>query len=282
MKFHKDSSKIIVPDKLKIEDALSRTTHLCIGAHPDDVEIMAGAGIVTCYDSRDLWFTGITITNGGGSPRGGVYKNVTNEQMRSIRRKEQEKAAVIGDYSAQVLLGFRGKEIRNENPKKVVQDLVKILEASNPEVVYTHNLTDKHDTHVSTCLRVIEAIRQMPLAMRPGALLGCEVWRGLDWLLDSDKTVLDCSRKKNLQAALLGVHDSQIAGGKRYDLAVSGRNCANATFYETSEVDTADSLTFAMDMTPMIRDENINPGTWVKEKLRNFENNVLSRIERFK
>ena len=282
MKFHMDVSKIIVPDISELGNALERTTHMCIGAHPDDIEIMAAQGIIKCYDSQDQWFTGVTLTNGGGSPRGGVYKDVTNEQMRSIRQKEQEKAANIGEYSAQILLGYRDLDIKKKDPEKVVQDLVRIFKKTRPEVVYTHNLADKHDTHVSACLRVIEAIRKIPLDAQPGVLFGCEVWRGLDWLSNKDKKVLDCSRKGNIQAALLGVHDSQISGGKRYDLAVQGRNRANATFHETIEVDSSGSLSFAMDMTPLIRDVNLNPITWVKQRILNFENDILSRIENFR
>ena len=51
------------------------------------------------------------------------------------------------------------------------------------------NLVDKHDTHVAVVLRVIAAIRQMPPDIRPEKLYGCEVWRDLDWMLDSDKVV---------------------------------------------------------------------------------------------
>jgi len=59
------------------------------------------------------------------------------------------------------------------------------------------------------------------------------VWRDLDWLVDSDKAPFDVSEHENLQAALLGVFDSQIAGGKRYDLASMGRRRANATYFES-------------------------------------------------
>jgi len=38
---------------------------------------------------------------------------------------------------------------------------------------------------------------------------------------------------ENLQFALLGVFESQIAGGKRYDLALMGRRRANATYFES-------------------------------------------------
>ncbi len=41
-------------------------------------------------------------------------------------------------------------------------------------------------------------------------------------LPDEDKVAFDLSAQENLQMALLGVFDSQISGGKRYDLATMG------------------------------------------------------------
>ncbi len=61
-------------------------------------------------------------------------------------------------------------------------------------------------------------------------MYGCEVWRDLDWLNDDEKVLLDCSQHQNIARALSSVFDSQIIGGKRYDLAVEGRRAANATF----------------------------------------------------
>lgn len=86
-----------------------------------------------------------------------------------------------------------------------------------------YNLADKQNTHVAVALRVIQALRRLDPAERPDRCVGCEVWRALDWMVDSDKVMMDLSHHENLQFALLGVFDSQIAGGKRYDLASMGR-----------------------------------------------------------
>jgi len=72
---------------------------------------------------------------------------------------------------------------------------------------------------------------------RPERLVGCEVWRALDWMVDADKLMMQVSRHENLQLALIGVFDSQIVGGKRYDLASMGRRRANATDFESHGVD---------------------------------------------
>src|SRR4030042_40094 len=68
--------------------------------------------------------------------------------------------------------------------------------------------------------------RGRPEDGRPQTLWGGEVWRDLDWLTDEDKVALDVSGQENLQMALLGVFDSQICGGERYDLARRGRRKA--------------------------------------------------------
>jgi hypothetical protein len=66
---------------------------------------------------------------------------------------------------------------------------------------------------------------------------------------------MDVSGRDNLAAALNGIFDSQIAGGKRYDLATSGRRAANATFIESHATDQATQLIFGMDLTPVVADE---------------------------
>ena len=90
------------------------------------------------------------------------------------------------------------------------------------------------------------AIRTLPKPKRPKRVLGCEIWRDLDWLRDQDKQVLPVDRHKNLAAALNGVFDSQITGGKRYDAAVAGRRMAHATFFESHATDKVDALNFAI------------------------------------
>lgn len=231
MNFQLEAAQVFVPDGQPVAAALARTTHLGISAHQDDLEIMAIDGILKCFQQPDRWFTGVVVTNGSGSPRAGLYANTTDEEMQAIRVREQQKAAIVGDYAAQVLLAYPSSAVKDSTNSGPVQDLITVLEATRPEVVYTHNLADKHATHVAVALRVIEAIRSLPAEARPARLYGCEVWRDLGWMLDADKVIFDTSAMENLQEALLGVFDSQISGGKRYDLATMGRRRANATFF---------------------------------------------------
>ncbi len=278
MKFSLDSAQVFVPDHLPVEEALARTTHVAVGAHQDDLEIMAFDGIIRCFQQLDRWFCGVVITDGSGSPRDDVYKDYTDEDMRTVRIKEQFKAAVVGEYSAQVMLDYPSKAVKDAADKRPVEDVVKLLRVTTPEVVYTHNLTDKHDTHVGVTLKVIEAIRSLPEAERPQKLYGCEVWRDLDWMVDTDKVAFDCSAHENLQAALLGVFDSQIAGGKRYDLATMGRRRAHATYHASHDTDVMTGTSFAMDLTPLITDGERDVADFAQEMIRRFATDVAVRI----
>jgi len=274
------SAEIFVPDGSPEDIALARTTHMAVGAHQDDLEIMAYDGILKCFQSEKNWFCGVVMTDGSGSPRDDLYRDYSNEEMRVVRRKEQKKAAIVGEYTAQILLDYPSSAIKDPENEAPIEDLVEILKVAKPRIVYTHNLADKHDTHVATALRVIEAIRKLPDDMKPERVYGCEVWRDLDWLLDADKVVFDVSAHENLQMALLGVFDSQICGGKRYDLATMGRRRANATYYESHGVDVATGMTFAMDLTPLVRDPDIDIKEYVAGFVRRFMENVTRRLER--
>jgi LmbE family N-acetylglucosaminyl deacetylase len=282
MKFHLDTAEIYIPDQEVEEMALSRTTHLCIAAHQDDIEIMAAQPILECFQQKDKWFTGVVVTDGRGSPRDGLYGGYDDEEMRLVRFKEQRKAAFVGEYAAQVMLDFPSRMIKDASRTEPVEDLVKLLRATRPQIVYTHNLADKHDTHVAVALRVIEALRKLEQVERPASLVGCEVWRALDWMVDSDKVQMDVSSHENLQAAILGVFDSQIAGGKRYDLASMGRRRANATYFESHGVDLTTGLSYAMDMTPLMNDAGRDPGDYVQEFIQHFAQDVSARIDKMR
>jgi LmbE family N-acetylglucosaminyl deacetylase len=279
VKLHRDTAEIFVPDALPPGEALMRTTHLAVSAHQDDIEIMAASPILECFQRSDHWFTGVVVTDGRGSPRNGIYEHYSDEEMRLVRFREQRKAAVLGEYAAQIMLDYPSSEVKGGSAAPV-NDLAAILKATRPQQVYTHNLADKHDTHVAVALKLVAAIRSLPKNERPQKLYGCEVWRGLDWLVDSEKVGFDLSRQENLQAALLGVFDSQISGGKRYDLASLARRRANATYFESHGVDVTTGLSFGMDMTALILEDSLAPLGFIQEYLQRFMQDVTDRLHR--
>ena len=280
MRFHLESAEVFIPDSLPENQALARTTHMAIGAHQDDIEIMAAAPMLQCFQQTDKWFTGVVVTDGRGSPRIGLYEHYSDEDMRRVRFKEQKKAAIVGEYAAQVMLDYPSKVVKDGTNQQPVEDLALLLQVAQPQFVFTHNLADKHDTHVGVALKAIAAIRTLPETQRPQMLYGCEVWRDLDWMVDSDKVPFDLSEHESLQAALLGVFDSQIAGGKRYDLASMGRRRANATYFESHGIDISLGLSYAMDLTPLILEPEKDIYSFVHEHLARFAQDVSDRLRR--
>jgi len=278
MELHNPASEIHVPDGSPVDVALSRTTHLSVGAHQDDLEIMAFHGILECFGKSDRYFTGVTVTNGAGSPRADLYAHYTDEQMQTVRRLEQKKAAFVGEYAAHIFLDYTSGAVKDGANTHVVEDLKKVLAATRPQVIYTHNLADKHDTHVAVALRVIRALRELPADLRPQHLYGCEVWRNLDWLNDKDKVVFDVSAHENLATSLVGIFDSQICGGKRYDLATMGRRRANASYLESHATDVATSVIFGIDLTPLIKDPSLDLKEYIGGFINRFAEEVSSRI----
>jgi LmbE family N-acetylglucosaminyl deacetylase len=281
MKLHQPRAQLYIPDHAPEVEALARTTHLAIAAHQDDIEILAIHGILAAFGREDRWFTGVVMTDGGGSPRTGRYGHVSDEAMRRIRAEEQKKAAALGNYAAQFLLDYPSARVKDPDYRPPVDDLIAILEATRPEIVYTHNPADKHPTHIGVLHKTLTAIRALPKAQRPRRLLGCEVWRDLDWMLDEDKVALDVSGLEHLQQALIAVFDSQISGGKRYDLAVMGRRRAHATFFTSHATDQADLLTFAMDLTPLIEDDSLDPLQFTLDYVKRFADDVEDRLKPF-
>jgi LmbE family N-acetylglucosaminyl deacetylase len=281
MKFHQTTSEIFIPDGVPVDKALNRTTHLAIAAHQDDLEIMAAAPILDCFQQDDKWYSAVVLTDGRGSPRNGLYEKYDDEEMRLVRFKEQRKAAIVGEYAALFMLDYSSKETKSSSTSPV-DDLAAILETTRPQYVYTHNLADKHDTHIATTLKVIAAIRRLPKADRPEKIFGCEVWRALDWMVDSDKVAFDLSQQENLQSALLGVFDSQITGGKRYDLASLARRRANATYFESHGVDVQTGLSFGLDMTSLIQNDDLEPAAFIQIYIDHFAQDVMDRLQRVK
>ena len=217
----------------------------------------------------------------GGKRRARRRVNARRRIRLKVRRVEQKKAAFVGEYSAQAFLQYSSSQVKDAKNPDVVDDLKNLIAATKAEVVYTHNLADKHDTHVSVALRVIKAIRELPKEARPKKVYGCEVWRDLDWMNDGDKVVFNVEAHENIAMALLGVFDSQICGGKRYDLASQGRRRAHATYHASHGVDASAAINFGMDLTPLIEDDTLDATEYVNGLIKRFKDEVTERVSKF-
>lgn len=74
-------------------------------------------------EKDDKWFTGVVTTDGAGSPRDDLYADYTDEQMKQVRIVEQKKAAYVGEYAAQLLLGYTSKEVKDGKNEKVIEGI---------------------------------------------------------------------------------------------------------------------------------------------------------------
>lgn len=276
--FSRPGSELFVPDGTPPDAALERTTHLGIGAHADDLEIMAIHGILECYEASDRFFTGVTVTDGAGSPGGGAHGE--RDELVALRKSEQKRAAELGRYGAQALLDHPSEAVKSGSAD-VMADLRALLLRTRPAVVYTHALTDRHDTHVAVALRVLSACQSLSDTERPARLLGCEVWRDLDWLSANDKVALPVDTHEALQRELVSVFASQIGTGKRYDRAALGRRHANAVFSESHHTDRHSAIVWAMDLTPLSLPGS-EPAAFTERLIRSLESDVTTRLERLR
>lgn len=284
MKFHHSHSSILFDERhfASPSIALQSISHLAIGAHQDDIEIMAMEGIAHCLKQRDKFFGAITCTSGSGSARSGEYSHYTDEQMQGVRKEEQEQAARLGQYGYLAQLGYSSAEVKTSAKQgPLLEDLHQILSNATPDVIYTHNLMDKHDTHIAVVLKVIEVLRSLPEGKWPKRFIGCEVWRGLDWILDSDKVQMSVEVDDQFVTQMVNIFKSQVEGGKRYDLATLGRMHANSTFSESHAVDQSNKKWYGIDLMPLLKDLSLSPLEYVKQLQENLYQDINQRITRY-
>ena len=127
-------------------------------------------------------------------------------------------------------------------------------------------------------MRSIAALRAVRGEFTPKKVYGCEVWRDLDWMIDEDKQALPVSARPNVAASLVGVFDSQVSGGKRYDLATAGRRVAHATYFASHGTDQESAISFAMDLTPLVEDPSLSVGDYVGGFVDRLRGDVSRRI----
>ena len=266
-----------VPDAAPAARALARTTALVIGAHPDDAELLAPGVIAACRDDSQRWCTTVVCTDGSGSVAPPDEPELTGAALAARRAQEQREAARLGGCSATVLLGHASADLRAPaGARRLRAELAELAERTRPDLVVTHDPTDRHPTHVAVAAAVIDALRSLPAATRPARLVGSEGWRPLGWLPEADAVPLDVTGHEALAAALLGAHASQL-GAKRYDLAAAGRRRSNATFADPRAADEATEVVLAMDLTATL-DDDVDPVEAVAAIIDRFRRSSIDAL----
>ena len=80
--------EIFIPDKLDVETALARTTHLAIGAHQDDLEIMAIDGMARREPPSVYTERGVLVVSGSDEDE---WERKAQEQPEKPDQPESEK-----------------------------------------------------------------------------------------------------------------------------------------------------------------------------------------------
>lgn len=277
---------MFVPDGADPTAALARTTDLGIVAHPDDLEFLAIGAIGACLHDDERWFGGVVCTDGGGSTEPAEDSHTSGsgasrESLVNRRGSEQREAATIGHYGAVVQLGHPSAVVLTpDGQQSLVDQLDAVLRAARPTNVFTHNPVDKHLTHLAVVSAAIKAVRRLPLEDRPSRLVGVEAWRDLDWLPDHEKVRMDVTGFAALAEDLAAVFTSQL-GVKRYDLAATGRRRANATYFEPRAPDSTEQVVVAMDLTPLARNDDVDPVRFVRSAVERFRDEAVQSLEPF-
>lgn len=257
-----------------------KVKYLAISAHQDDIEIMAYHGIGKGYRSKKYSFAAVVTSDGAGSARTNEFKDFTDEMMKEVRYKEQKEASEIGRYNVLYLLKHPSSQIKDPNDEEIINQYVEIIKELKPEIIYTHNILDKHPTHLGVACKVILAIKRLPKEIRPKHVYGMEVWRDLDWVNDEDKIAFDVSYNKKLQRDILNVFKSQIIGGKRYDLATVGRRYANATYAQSHSVDAMKMISFGIKLDPLFKNEKLSIVEFAKGFIDRFKSQALNDLKK--
>jgi LmbE family N-acetylglucosaminyl deacetylase len=278
MRFSRPNADVFVPSGETVQSALARSSLLGVGAHQDDLECMAFYPILAGCEIPGEAFCGVILSDGAASAGGPGQTGAAD--LPRLRREEQRKAARLGRYAALIQMDHSSSAVKDPAAMAVVDDLEALFRTVQPREVYTHNPADKHDTHVAVCLKVLAALRRLPMQLRPKRLVGCEVWRDLDWLGDTDKVRMDVGGREALAASLLQVFESQNRDGKRFDLASLGRRRAHATFFQSHAGTASDGLIFGMDLTPLLLDDGLSPRDLCLRHLEAFKADVLERLNR--
>jgi LmbE family N-acetylglucosaminyl deacetylase len=122
---------------------------VCIGAHPDDVEL-GMAGTVAKHTSKgdDVHIIICTLGIGGDCGDAMVRESEAREAARILGTKLQ-----ILDYPV----------TRLNRPSREFELIIKrVIEDLSPTRVYTHSPFDYHQVHESTCECVVKAARDVP------------------------------------------------------------------------------------------------------------------------
>jgi LmbE family N-acetylglucosaminyl deacetylase len=184
------------PQAARVEPA-TRLKVVCVGGHPDDPESGAG-GVLARYTSEGHATTIVYLTRGERGIQG-----ATLEEAASRRTGEAEAACkVLGARPV-----FAGQiDGAADYTRARVEEMARLLQAANPDVLLTHWPLDTHFDHQVASLCAVRAARTLP---RRPAIYYFEVNAGSQTWGFAPNVHVDISAVVEVKKRALFAHRSQ-------------------------------------------------------------------------
>lgn len=197
---------------LPIPDLMEARNVLVVAPHPDDAEIAAG-GTIALLAEKGAKITYAMVTDGS---RGGLQPGISEAQMSSIRRAEQEQAGKVLGVADIVWLGFQDTEVPQAEILR--EPLISLIREIQPDFVITLDPWlpyEAHPDHRRTSMAAVEAclFAGLPMIQPEDLEHGLAPWQvtGIALALSAKPNTfigIDSSWDKKVQA--LRCHKSQF------------------------------------------------------------------------
>lgn len=212
--------------------------NLGIGLEVGDVEQLACEGITKFIANPNYSFVSVSTLAPHDIPAKGEYESYNQEDLIHTRLNEAKKAANIGGYHASYILNYTKETFINE--PSVVQDYADIINAYQPNAIYTYSPFELDRQKLRVLKLIIRAILHLDPSRRPEHLYAV----GLNDVYDivTDKSLvkeLDVDSRLELCESLLSVYDTKLQADE--NLVICSR---------------------AIDLMPLIKE---NPSFSIKE-----------------
>lgn len=122
-------------------------TVMCIGAHPDDIEIHAGGAISKLQELFSCAVHFVVVTDGS---KGTWVHRIKMKELAKKRAQEQKKASQLLNIEGLHMLNFREGEVLNSLDSLKIK-LVSLVRKIKPDIVMTHDpykLYEFHSDHL--------------------------------------------------------------------------------------------------------------------------------------
>lgn len=136
---------VLFTNKIVIAPTIRPGRILIIGAHPDDIELAAGASMAKMHDAG-YQITGMVMTTG---EKGGNPEKRPNEA--------REGAHFLGLDTVQIF-NFTDTHLTNDTVNMTVE-IEKMIASLQPHIIFTHSIHDLHQDHQAVYEASMRAVR---------------------------------------------------------------------------------------------------------------------------